>query len=163
MARVLLLRSCSAGELLCHFKCACVCACLHASLYMHTCASHDLGRVFCQSISMKRNPRTRNVAILQLCTRANLLPRPKNGFPEAKTSTKVTDSDVHCFLIYFFVRPQNTVLKTWQGKPENVGKAQEALLKRAKANSDAQRGQYNPATEGSSEAAQSMYQKGYQY
>ncbi len=58
---------------------------------------------------------------------------------------------------------QNTVLKTWQGKPENVGKAQEALLKRAKANSDAQRGQYDPATEGSTEAAQSMYQKGYQY
>ncbi|KAF5836500.1 fructose-1,6-diphosphate aldolase isoenzyme 1 [Dunaliella salina] len=58
---------------------------------------------------------------------------------------------------------QNTVLKTWQGKSENVGKAQEALLKRAKANSDAQRGQYDPATEGSTEAAQSMYQKGYQY
>ena len=58
---------------------------------------------------------------------------------------------------------QNTVLKTWQGKPENVGKAQEALLIRAKANSDAQRGQYDPASEGSTEAAQSMYQKGYQY
>ena len=55
------------------------------------------------------------------------------------------------------------MLKTWQGKPENVGEAQEALLIRAKANSDAQRGQYDPASEGSTEAAQSMYQKGYQY
>ena len=39
---------------------------------------------------------------------------------------------------------QNTVLKTWQGKQENVEAAQKALLVRAKANSDAQRGQYDP-------------------
>ena len=39
---------------------------------------------------------------------------------------------------------QNTVLKTWQGKAENVPKAQEALLIRAKANSDAQKGVYDP-------------------
>jgi hypothetical protein len=50
-----------------------------------------------------------------------------------------------------------------QGKPENVAKAQEALLKRAKANSDAQLGKYDPATEGSSEAAKSLYEKGYKY
>jgi fructose-bisphosphate aldolase class I len=55
------------------------------------------------------------------------------------------------------------VLKTWQGKPENVAKAQEALLKRAKANSDAQLGKYDPATEGSTEAAKSLYEKGYKY
>jgi fructose-bisphosphate aldolase class I len=58
---------------------------------------------------------------------------------------------------------QNSVLKTWMGKPENVKPAQEALLRRAKANSDAQRGQYDPSTEGSTAAAESMYQKGYQY
>lgn len=58
---------------------------------------------------------------------------------------------------------QNTVLKTWQGKPENVKAAQDALLKRAKANSDAQLGKYDPATEGSSEAAKSLYEKGYKY
>lgn len=58
---------------------------------------------------------------------------------------------------------QNSVLKTWQGKPENVAKAQEALLKRAKANSDAQLGKYDPSTEGSSEAAKSLYEKGYKY
>ena len=55
------------------------------------------------------------------------------------------------------------MLKTWQGKPENVAKAQEARLKRAKANSDAQLGKYDPATEGSTEAAKSLYEKGYKY
>merc|ERR1711929_39414 len=39
---------------------------------------------------------------------------------------------------------QNTVLKTWQGNDENIKKAQEALLKRAKANSQAQLGKYSP-------------------
>lgn len=53
---------------------------------------------------------------------------------------------------------QNSVLKTWQGKPENFQAAQEALLKRAKANSDAQLGQYDPANE-SAEAAQRTYEK----
>eukprot|EP00195_Chlamydomonas_chlamydogama_P014502 CAMPEP_0202893974 /NCGR_PEP_ID=MMETSP1392-20130828/3437_1 /ASSEMBLY_ACC=CAM_ASM_000868 /TAXON_ID=225041 /ORGANISM="Chlamydomonas chlamydogama, Strain SAG 11-48b" /LENGTH=379 /DNA_ID=CAMNT_0049578495 /DNA_START=35 /DNA_END=1174 /DNA_ORIENTATION=- len=57
---------------------------------------------------------------------------------------------------------QNTVLKTWQGKPENVQAAQEALMKRAKANSDAQLGKYDPSTESKS-AAEGMYQKGYTY
>jgi len=58
---------------------------------------------------------------------------------------------------------QNSVLKTWQGKPENIAKAQEALLKRAKANSDAQLGKYDAAADGSSEAAASLYEKGYKY
>ncbi len=57
---------------------------------------------------------------------------------------------------------QNTVLKTWQGKPENVQAAQAALLKRAKANSDAQQGKYDASAEGK-EAAEGMYQKGYVY
>jgi len=57
---------------------------------------------------------------------------------------------------------QNTVLKTWQGKPENVEAAQKALLKRAKANSDAQLGKYDASAEGK-EAGQGMYEKGYVY
>lgn len=39
---------------------------------------------------------------------------------------------------------QNTVLKTWKGEEGNVQAAQAALLKRAKANSDAQQGKYDP-------------------
>lgn len=35
---------------------------------------------------------------------------------------------------------QNTVLKTWKGDPANFETAQQALLKRAKANSEAQLG-----------------------
>lgn len=58
---------------------------------------------------------------------------------------------------------QNSVLKAWQGKPENVKAGQEALLKRAKANSDAQLGKYDPSTEGNTEAAKSLFEKGYKY
>ncbi len=54
------------------------------------------------------------------------------------------------------------MLKTWKGEEGNVEAAQAALLKRAKANSDAQLGKYDPAGE-SSEAAQGMFEKGYSY
>jgi len=57
---------------------------------------------------------------------------------------------------------QNTVLKTWQGKADNVEQAQEALIKRAKANSQAQLGKYTPEGEDKA-AAEGMYQKGYTY
>ncbi|KAL4450654.1 hypothetical protein ABPG77_001010 [Micractinium sp. CCAP 211/92] len=57
---------------------------------------------------------------------------------------------------------QNTVLKTWKGEEGNVEAAQQALLKRAKANSDAQLGKYDPAGE-SADAAKGMFEKGYVY
>ncbi|XP_075103219.1 fructose-bisphosphate aldolase 3, chloroplastic isoform X2 [Nicotiana tabacum] len=57
---------------------------------------------------------------------------------------------------------QNTVLKTWQGRPENVDAAQKALLIRAKANSLAQLGKYSAAGE-SEEAKKGMFVKGYTY
>lgn len=57
---------------------------------------------------------------------------------------------------------QNTVLKTWKGRPENVEAAQKALLVRAKANSLAQLGRYSAAGE-SDEARKGMFVKGYTY
>jgi len=57
---------------------------------------------------------------------------------------------------------QNTVLKTWKGEEGNFQAAQEALLKRAKANSDAQLGKYSADGE-SADAAKGMYEKGYTY
>jgi fructose-bisphosphate aldolase class I len=57
---------------------------------------------------------------------------------------------------------QNSVLKTWQGRPENVEAAQKALLVRAKANSLAQLGRYTGEGE-SDEAKKGMFQKGYTY
>jgi fructose-bisphosphate aldolase, class I len=57
---------------------------------------------------------------------------------------------------------QNSVLKTWQGKPENAKAAQDALLKRAKANSEAQLGKYDPSGEAAS-AGERTYEKGYKY
>lgn len=53
-----------------------------------------------------------------------------------------------------------SVISQPQGKPENIKIAQEALLKRAKANSDAQLGQYDPSNE-SADAGERTYEKGY--
>jgi len=56
---------------------------------------------------------------------------------------------------------QATVIKTWGGQQENWEKAQEALLKRAKANGEASRGVYGgDAAEGASE---SLYVRNYVY
>jgi fructose-bisphosphate aldolase class I len=57
---------------------------------------------------------------------------------------------------------QNSVLKTWKGQPENKDAAQQALIKRAKANSDAQLGKYDPSTE-AAEAGERTFEKGYVY
>ncbi|XP_042434357.1 fructose-bisphosphate aldolase 1, chloroplastic-like [Zingiber officinale] len=57
---------------------------------------------------------------------------------------------------------QNSVLKTWQGQPENIKAAQKALLARAKANSLAQLGRYSADGE-NEEAKKGMFQKGYTY
>ena len=52
---------------------------------------------------------------------------------------------------------QNSVLKTWKGEEGNVQAAQEALLKRASANSAAQLGKYDPSNE-SADAAKGMFE-----
>lgn len=57
---------------------------------------------------------------------------------------------------------QNSVLKTWLGRPENVEAAQKALLVRAKANSLAQLGKYSAEDEGE-DAKKGMFVKGYTY
>lgn len=57
---------------------------------------------------------------------------------------------------------QNTCLKTWAGRPENVKAAQETLFVRARANSLAQLGKYTGEGE-SEEAKKGMFVKGYTY
>lgn len=57
---------------------------------------------------------------------------------------------------------QHTVLKTWKGDAANVPAAQEALKKRAAANSMASVGKYQKTCE-SSAANESMYVKDYKY
>ncbi len=62
---------------------------------------------------------------------------------------------------------QHTVLKTWQGRLENVGAAQTALVERAKSNSLASIGSYqsgpSKAAKLDSSANESMYVKNYTY
>lgn len=56
---------------------------------------------------------------------------------------------------------QNTCVKTWAGKEENVKKAQEALLTRAKAHSEASLGKYEGG--GSAESKESLFIADYKY
>jgi len=59
---------------------------------------------------------------------------------------------------------QNTTLKTWAGKDENVVAAQAKMIQRAQANSKAQLGKYDPATaDEDASAAEGMYVKNYSY
>ena len=57
---------------------------------------------------------------------------------------------------------QQSTLKIWSGKKENVGKAQEAFLVRCKANSEATVGKYGGGS-GNGLASESLYEAGYKY
>ncbi|XP_042485917.1 fructose-bisphosphate aldolase, cytoplasmic isozyme 1-like [Macadamia integrifolia] len=57
---------------------------------------------------------------------------------------------------------QQSTLKIWAGKEENVGKAQETFLIRCKANSEATLGKYTGGS-GGGLASESLYVKGYKY
>lgn len=59
-------------------------------------------------------------------------------------------------------RPQPAHAWRVQGESKNKQVAQEALLKRASANSNAQLGKYDPSTE-SEDAGKRLYEKGYKY
>ncbi|CAN1146361.1 Fructose-bisphosphate aldolase 5, cytosolic [Linum perenne] len=58
---------------------------------------------------------------------------------------------------------QQSTLKTWGGKKENVEKAQAAFLERCKANSDATLGKYAGGSDAGGLASESLYVKGYKY
>ncbi|KAF3777100.1 Fructose-bisphosphate aldolase cytoplasmic isozyme 1 [Nymphaea thermarum] len=57
---------------------------------------------------------------------------------------------------------QQSTLKTWKGKEENIKAAQEAFLTRCKANSDATLGKYAGGNAGGL-ASESLHVKGYKY
>ncbi|XP_020222535.1 LOW QUALITY PROTEIN: fructose-bisphosphate aldolase, cytoplasmic isozyme 1-like [Cajanus cajan] len=57
---------------------------------------------------------------------------------------------------------QQSTLKTWGGKKENIGKAQESFLARCKANSEATLGKYVGGS-GTGLASESLYVKDYKY
>lgn len=56
---------------------------------------------------------------------------------------------------------QQSCLKAWQGKKENVGAAQAALMARAQANSEANLGKYKAGSQPSDD--QTLFVKGYKY
>ncbi|KAG7024993.1 Uridine kinase-like protein 3, partial [Cucurbita argyrosperma subsp. argyrosperma] len=59
---------------------------------------------------------------------------------------------------------QQSTLKIWSGKTENVAKAQAAFLERCKANSEATLGKYGGGSGGGGGlASQSLYEAGYKY
>lgn len=57
---------------------------------------------------------------------------------------------------------QQSTLKTWAGKKDNVAKAQEAFLARCKANSEATLAKYAGGSSGGL-ASESLFVKGYKY
>jgi len=57
---------------------------------------------------------------------------------------------------------QASALKAWKGKPENVEKAQQAFLERAKGNSEAQFGKYKGGAGGAA-SSEKLYVAGYKY
>lgn len=57
---------------------------------------------------------------------------------------------------------QQSTLKTWGGKKENVAKAQEVFLARCKGNSEATLGKYDGGS-GTGLASESLYVKDYKY
>ena len=61
---------------------------------------------------------------------------------------KIEDIRKPWFLSFSFGRAlQNSAIKAWSGKNENVEAGQDAFLKRAKANSEAQEGKYEGSNE----------------
>ena len=66
-----------------------------------------------------------------------------------------------CLSFSFGRALQHSVLKAWQGKTENIKAAQDALLARARANSDAQLGKYQSSGDGAN--SESLVVKNYIY
>ncbi|KAK6147155.1 hypothetical protein DH2020_018067 [Rehmannia glutinosa] len=66
---------------------------------------------------------------------------------------------------FFLVRTcsQQSTLKAWSGKEENIGKAQAAFLARCKANSEATLGTYQGSSSLSEGASESLHVKDYKY
>jgi len=58
---------------------------------------------------------------------------------------------------------QNSILKAWKGKKENVPQAQQAYLERAKANSLAQLGKYVASSSSGGTAGQKLFVSDYKY
>ena len=75
---------------------------------------------------------------------------------------KIEDIRRPWFLSFSFGRAlQNSAIKAWNGKDENVKAGQTALLARAKANSQAQLGKYEGSSDQS--ANESLFEAGYSY
>ncbi|XP_061385337.1 fructose-bisphosphate aldolase 2-like [Danaus plexippus] len=72
-------------------------------------------------------------------------------------------SKLPCKLSFSYGRAlQASCIKSWEGKSENLSKAQNVLLTRAKANGEAQLGKYEGGAASASET-QSLYEKKYVY
>lgn len=75
---------------------------------------------------------------------------------------KITDIRRPWALTFSFGRAlQNSAIKAWSGKDENIKAGQEAFLTRAKANSESQLGQYQGSTDQA--ANESLFVASYSY
>ena len=75
---------------------------------------------------------------------------------------QVSDIRRPWFLSFSFGRAlQNSAIKAWQGKDENLEAGQTAFLSRAKANSESQLGKYEGSSDKS--ANESLFEAKYSY
>lgn len=75
---------------------------------------------------------------------------------------QITDIRRPWFLSFSFGRAlQNSAIKAWNGKDEQVADGQKAFLVRAKANSEAQLGKYEGSTD--KNANESLFEASYSY
>ena len=75
---------------------------------------------------------------------------------------KITDIKRPWFLSFSFGRAlQNSAIKAWNGKDENVEAGQKAFLGRAVANSESQLGKYQGSTDKA--ANESLFEAKYSY
>merc|ERR1712003_139864 len=125
-------------------------------------------------VDCKDKPDVEEIARLTVQTLSRSIPSAMPGVTFLSGGISEEDSSIYLneinkldrvgpwALTFSFSRAmQSSCLKKWGGKPENKEAAQMQLLARAKANSEASKGEYVPGSQPSDE--ESLYVKNYVY
>jgi len=125
-------------------------------------------------VDCKDKPDVEEIARLTVQTLSRSIPSAMPGVTFLSGGISEEDSSIYLneinkidrvapfALTFSFSRAlQSSCLKTWDGKPENIKAAQDQLMARAKANSEASTGTYKPGSQPSMQ--ESLYVKNYVY
>lgn len=125
-------------------------------------------------VDCKDKPDVEEIARLTVQTLSRSIPAAMPGITFLSGGISEEDSSIYlneinkidrvapfAFTFSFSRALQSSCLKTWDGKPENIKAAQDQLMARAKANSEASTGSYKPGSQPSMQ--ESLYVKNYVY